>query len=189
MGWIWLPAAYLLGSIPSAFLVARLYGKTITETGSGNVGAMNTLRSVSVLAGIGTALLDMGKGALAVWLAHRLGSDVLAAWAAVAAVAGHNYMLFLAFRGGKGLAVAAGAFLLLAPAAILWTLLALAVAALILHDTNVGAATAAAAFPFILLWTEGSGPWLWVGMATALLVLIKHRRDFRAYQAGRRELW
>ncbi len=189
MAWVWLPVAYLLGSIPSAHIFAGLQGKKITEEGTGNVGAMNTLRSVSVLAGVATALVDLAKGYLAVWLAHRFGSDTLAAWAAVAAVLGHNYMIFLGFKGGKGLAVAAGAFLLLAPVSILWTFGVLVVATLILRDANVGAAVAAAAFPFILAGLEGAGPWFWVGLATALIVLIKHTRDFRAYRAGRRELW
>jgi len=168
VNWLWLVAAYLLGSIPSASIFSGLKGKKITETGSGNVGAKNTLQNVGVLAGIATALVDLGKGAAAVWLARRFGSDLFAAWAAVAAIAGHNYMLFLRFQGGKGLATGAGAFLLLSPASVFWALGILAVAALILRDSNVGAAVAAAAFPFVLARIEGAGPWFWVGLAAAI---------------------
>ena len=189
MTWVWVPLAYLIGSIPSAYIFAGLKGKKITETGSGNVGAMNTLRSVSVLAGLATVLTDIAKGAAAVWLARQFGSDLVAAWAAAAAVAGHNYMLFLGFRGGKGLATAAGAFLLLSPPAVLWSLIILMLALLVMRDANLGAAVAAAAFPFVLGRMEGAGPWFWVGLVTALLVLMKHRRDFKEYRAGRRELW
>lgn len=189
MTWVWLPLAYLIGSIPSAYIFAGLKGKKITETGSGNVGAMNALRSVSVVAGLATVAVDIAKGAASVWLARRFGSDPVAAWAAVAAVAGHNFMVFLGFRGGKGLATAAGAFLLLSPPTVLWSLAILLLAALVLRDANMGAAVAAAAFPFVLGRMEGAGPWFWVGLATALLVLLKHRRDFREYRAGRREVW
>ncbi len=189
MNWVWLVAAYLLGSIPSAYIFSGLKGKKITETGSGNVGAMNTLQSVGVLAGVATVLVDLGKGAAAVWLARRFGSDLTATWAAVAAITGHNYMLPLRFQGGKGLATGAGAFLLLSPASIFWTLGILVAAALILRDANVGAAVAASAFPFVIGRIEGAGPWFWVGLIAAILVLIKHQRDFKAYRAGRRELW
>jgi glycerol-3-phosphate acyltransferase PlsY len=120
-------AAYLIGAIPVGFLVARAAGGAdIRRTGSGNIGATNVLRTL----GTGPALLtlagDIVKGYLAVRAAGSIGSETwAAAGGAVAAIAGNCWPVFLAFRGGKGVATGLGAFLALipwavAPAAVLW---------------------------------------------------------------------
>jgi len=109
-GFLALGLGYLWGSIPAARLVARL---TTGERFSGNVGALNTIRRVGLKAGIAVALLDIAKGAAAV-LTARYALDVGAGWvlfSGVAAVVGHNWMVWLGFKGGKGMAVAAGAVL------------------------------------------------------------------------------
>jgi hypothetical protein len=115
-----LASAYLLGSLPFSFLVARFFGvKDVRAVGSGNVGATNVMRSAGKVAGILAFLLDAAKGALAVLLAQRLFGEAspLGPAAAAAAVAGHMYPVWLGFRGGKGVATGAGAFLPLAPLA------------------------------------------------------------------------
>jgi glycerol-3-phosphate acyltransferase PlsY len=115
-----LASAYLLGSLPFSFLVARFFGvKDVRAVGSGNVGATNVMRSAGKVAGILAFLLDAAKGALAVLLAQRLCGEAspLGPAAAAAAVAGHMYPVWLGFRGGKGVATGAGAFLPLAPLA------------------------------------------------------------------------
>lgn len=116
-----LVAGYLLGSIPSAQLFARLKGRDIFETGSGNMGTMNALRNVGPLIGVLTLLFDVAKGTAAVLLAGVLAAAVApelpwaAAWAvaagALGAVVGHIWSLFAGFRGGKALAVALGVLL------------------------------------------------------------------------------
>jgi len=99
---------YLLGSIPSAYLVGRAKSDIdIREQGSGNVGTMNTRLVLGTLPALLVLGMDMGKGAAAVFLARWLGYDVM--MAAFLAVAGHTYPVWLKFRGGKGLATAAGA--------------------------------------------------------------------------------
>src|SRR5512136_2326876 len=115
-------ASYLLGSIPFSFLVARAFGvRDVRRVGSGNVGATNVLRSAGKAAGVLAFLLDAGKGAAAVALAARLvpGEPALPAAAALAAIVGHMYPMWLRFEGGKGVATGLGAFAPLVPMASL----------------------------------------------------------------------
>ncbi|HEX5423513.1 MAG TPA: glycerol-3-phosphate acyltransferase, partial [Candidatus Acidoferrales bacterium] len=115
MNKIWLIAvvAYFLGSIPFGFLIVKVRGRDIRESGSGNIGAANVARSAGAIAGALTLILDAGKGYLAVWIAaHWTHSDVR--WmmvAALAAVIGHMFPVWLRFKGGKGVATSLGVFL------------------------------------------------------------------------------
>jgi len=110
---------YLLGSIPSAYIVTRLAkGEDVRRLGGGNVGGLNVYREVGLLPAAVVAIVDLGKGALAVAIAHWLGLElyfVLAA--ALAVVVGHNWMLFLKFSGGKGMGPAIGSLFVLFPVA------------------------------------------------------------------------
>lgn len=109
--------AYLLGSIPFALLVARRFGGVdLRASGSGNIGAANVLRSTTKPVAAFVLVLDVGKGAAAVVAARAAGAgDAMAAGAALAAITGHIYPVWLRLRGGKGVAVACGAFAVLAP--------------------------------------------------------------------------
>ncbi|HWN02666.1 MAG TPA: glycerol-3-phosphate acyltransferase, partial [Candidatus Dormibacteraeota bacterium] len=106
-------AAYLIGAIPVGFLVARVTGGTdIRRAGSGNIGATNVLRTLGIGPAVLTLVGDIVKGYLAVTAARAIGTEAWAAAAgAVAAVAGNCWPVFLAFRGGKGVATGLGAFL------------------------------------------------------------------------------
>src|SRR5512134_2415391 len=113
-----LVASYLLGSIPFSYLVARQRGVDVRRVGSGNVGATNVMRNVGKGAGLLAFVLDAAKGAAAALIALRSGlGPTLASMAAVAAIVGHMYPVWLRFQGGKGVATGAGAFLPLAPIA------------------------------------------------------------------------
>ncbi len=188
---LWLVAGYLLGSFPSAYLGSRLFGrKDIRRVGSGNVGGMNALRNVSLAAGVFTMVADVGKGALAVWLAVLYGPGALAALATlVGVVAGHNWMLFLGFKGGKGLGATIGGLLILEPALVLVFASFMAIWALLTHDSNVGAGLAALTLP-VGFWWAGSGDPVWIvaGVVLGLIIAVKHWPDFKAYVAGRRQL-
>ncbi len=190
-GLVWLLVGYLLGSFPSAYLSSRLLaGRDIREVGSGNVGGMNAFRNASPAAGIATAVLDVGKAALAVWLAGRFGS---ATWgpaaAAAGAVAGHNWMLFLKFKGGKGLGVTIGALLVLSPLLAVAFLALIGVAAVLAGDTNVGSGLAALFLPVLTGWAGAWHPyWVVAGFAMAVCIMVKHAPDFKAYQTGRRRM-
>ncbi len=155
-------AAYLLGSIPSAKLFARLRGADIFTTGSGNMGTMNALRNVGPLVGVMTLLLDVAKGAAAVLVAGQLAGVIapgstLAPALAVAAAApmagvGHVWSVFARFRGGKALAVALGVLLPGYWLIGLACLLLLGVLALVLKSTNL-ASIIAVAVAGAAVWT------------------------------------
>ena len=119
--WLFLPVvvvpAYLVGSVPVAYLVARrLKGIDIRAVGSGNVGAVNTFRHVGVVAGLAVLAADATKGALAVLVPGRLGAPDWMAYAAVGAVVtGHIWPVFLRFHGGKGVAAVLGVSLAVVP--------------------------------------------------------------------------
>lgn len=111
-----LSAAYLLGSIPFAYLIGRLKGVDIRTVGDRNVGAFNVFRHVGLTAGISALAADIGKGALTIVVAKALcGEGLVAFLAGGTAVAGHNWPLFLRFRGGRGVGATAGVLLALLP--------------------------------------------------------------------------
>jgi len=183
---------YLLGSFPSAYLAAKLLGggRDIRKVGSGNVGGMNTLRNVGPAAGAAAALLDVAKAVLAVYLAQRFGGWAYTAlWAGVAAVIGHNFMLFLGFKGGKGLAATIGSFALLNWPVLAWFAAAIALASLLTRDTNFGTGVGALTLPLNLWLVSGRDPmWLAAGAALGIVIAAKHWGDVRAYLGGRRQL-
>src|SRR5258708_26469615 len=114
--------AYLLGSIPFGLILAKLFGRgDVRKEGSGNIGATNVSRVAGPLAGILTLLLDSAKGAVAVLVAGRYsnGSATWMVFAGLAALIGHCFPLWLKFHGGKGVASAAGMYLMLCPPAVL----------------------------------------------------------------------
>jgi len=183
-----LAVAYLIGSVPFSYLVARAFGVAdVRRVGSGNVGATNVMRSAGKAAGLLAFLLDAFKGAAAALAVSALAptSSLLPPLAALGAVIGHMYPLWLGFQGGKGVATGAGAFLPLAPAA---TLLAMGTFALVLALTRyvsvgsmVGAVTLAAA-AFML----GSPPPLaWAATGAAALVVWRHRGNIARLVQGR----
>lgn len=182
--------AYLLGAFPSAYIFTRLFsGLDIRKEGSGNVGGMNTIRTAGKLPGVLTIIMDIGKGVLAVYLAARLGSPALPLLAAFLAVLGHNYNPFLGFKGGKGLGTTLGVLLILSPFTIVYLIILIAVPALLLRDTNTGAGIGVAALPFVFWFQYQDRLWVLAGAAMALVIILKHAKDFKAYREGRRKLF
>lgn len=137
--WVALLGAYLLGSIPSAYLAARWgAGVNILCIGDGNAGAKNTVESVGWLPGVIVAVADTGKGALAVSLARRLGlPENVLLWAGACVVLGHDFSLFLGFRGGQGMAAMVGVMGVLFPRELGLALLALAASLAVTHNWNL----------------------------------------------------
>ena len=185
-------AAYLLGSIPFGLLFARLFGgPDVRSAGSGNIGATNVSRVVGNSAGILTLIFDVGKGAAAVWLAGRF-SEESAAWmmiAGIAALIGHCYPIWLKFRGGKGVATAAGVFFMLSPLGTAGAVLLFAAVVAFWRYVSLGSISAAAAMPVLIyfLWAPRHAPPLMISfgtLAAAALIVWKHRGNIRRLLAG-----
>jgi glycerol-3-phosphate acyltransferase PlsY len=179
--------SYLIGSLPFSFLVARAFGiDDVRRVGSGNVGATNVLRSAGKLAGVLAFLLDAGKGAAATALAGRLapGEDLLAPLAAVLAVVGHMYPVWLRFEGGKGVATGLGAFAPLAPGAALGAVLAFGASAAITRLVSVGSIVGSLTLVALAFSRQGLSPVVLASAATATLVVLRHRSNLGRIVGG-----
>src|SRR5829696_7827757 len=147
--------AYLIGSIPFGYLIVRRkIGADIRQTGSGGTGATNVSRRVGKGAGVLTLLLDAAKGSVAVLIAKALaGDDWTIAVAAIAALVGHIFPVWLGFRGGKGVATGVGIFLVLAPVALLCAGVMFVAIVALTRYVSLGSITAALLIP-VLVWLQ-----------------------------------
>jgi glycerol-3-phosphate acyltransferase PlsY len=181
--------SYLLGSIPFGYILLRIFhGQDVRQTGSGNIGATNVARSSPVL-GILTLFLDALKGATAVAVTRALFPDqvVLAAIAALFAILGHIFPVWLRFRGGKGVATGLGAFVMLAPKIVLIALGIFVVMVFAFRYISLASIVTVALFPLLawLLRAYGNTPMVLVFMAAAsALIIAKHRGNIRRLHAG-----
>ncbi len=178
---------YLLGSIPFGVIVTRLGGAgDVRQIGSGNIGATNVLRTGRRDLAALTLIGDGGKGAVAVLLAGwLLGGPEMAALAGGAAFLGHLFPVWLKFRGGKGLATAAGVLLAIAwPAWLLAGATWLAMA-LIFRISSLAALTAAALCPlYVFLTGQTPEAKLWLSVFMAVLIFIRHHENIRRLLKG-----
>lgn len=177
--------AYLLGSIPVAWLVVRRAARLdVRRVGSGNVGAANALRATTPAIGLLVALADAAKGAVAVWLARRAhASDGAVALAAVAAVVGHVAPVWLGFRGGKGVATASGAFGVLAPIATGAAVIVFVAVVWTTRLVSLGSLAATAVLVGTVAWRE---PILVTGAAAAVaaVIVVRHAANISRLRAG-----
>lgn len=186
--------AYVIGSIPFSFLVARLVsGQDIRNLGSGNVGATNVARTVGKGPGIVALLLDGAKGwgvvALAEWLLRSDASDPATGWwigvAAVVGVLGHMFPVWLRFRGGKGVATAAGAFLALDARAFLFVLVVFLIVWIATRWVSLASMLAAAAMPLVLRFVERQSTSVIVAsIVIATAVILKHHTNIARLAHG-----
>lgn len=181
--------SYLLGSIPFGYILVRAFrGRDIRQTGSGNIGATNVSRTSPALGAL-TLLLDACKGLAAVAVARALfpSSRALAATAALCAIIGHMFPVWLRFRGGKGVATGLGAFLLLAPKAILLLLGVFVGVVLAFRYVSLGSIVTVALFPVIawLLKYDNTPVMLGLISAASLLIIGKHHENIRRLVGGK----
>ena len=167
--------AYLLGSIPFAFLAGKARGIDLRTVGSGNLGAANVFRNLGRGWGIAVMAADIGKGVLAVVVARLTTDDPWPAIAAGAAMAGHVYPVWLRFKGGKGVAVGGGALIGLVPAAAAIALGIWLVVLLTTRFSSLASIVAAIAAPFVTIVLDE--PWSSVAFTTlgSIAVLVLHR--------------
>ena len=169
--------AYLLGSIPFAFLAGRAHGVDLRTVGSGNLGAANVFRNLGRRWGIAVMVADIGKGVVAVVIARLITDDPWPAIAAGAAMAGHVFPVWLRFKGGKGVAVGGGAMIGLVPLAALILLGIWVVVLLVTRYSSLASIIAAvAATPLTIAMGY---PWSSVAFAAAgaVAVLVLHRAN------------
>lgn len=184
--------AYLLGSIPTGYLVAKARGVDIRTVGSGNIGATNAFRVLGKRWGIFVLLMDALKG----WVAVQIGASVvwqlvpgapleyLRITAGVAAILGHNFTCWLRFKGGKGIATSAGVLVALVP----WALLIILTIFIILFVTtryvSVGSIAASFALPFATWFTEHDLGLTIITGFLGLLAILKHRKNIQRLLNG-----
>lgn len=172
--WFLVPLAYLLGTFPSAILIARASGIDISTFGSGNPGASNVTRALGWRKGIWVYALDAGKGALAAGLALALDGRPMAYWCGAAAIAGHMFPVFRRFKGGKGVATGSGVLLVVQP---LLAPLAVAVWWVLTKLTGKAAIGSVVAVVLVPLGMIVLGTPAWEFLATAgvcALIVVKH---------------
>lgn len=192
--------SYLIGSVPFGYLVVRLSGGgDVRETGSGGTGATNVSRRAGTAAGVLTLVLDALKGACAVLLAKVLaggglattGAEWLIAAAAVAAVVGHIFPVWLGFRGGKGVATAVGVFCVIAPFALLCAGIVFVAVVSLTRYVSLASLCAAASIP-LFVWLQkllvqpeaDITPLLTAAFLGALLIVFAHRGNIARLMKG-----
>src|SRR5215475_12127454 len=186
--------AYLLGSIPFGYILVKTFRKQdIRASGSGNIGATNVVRSGAKGLGILTLILDALKGYVAVVIAQHIAAPYglpqsyeIAVCAAVAAVLGHCFPVWLRFHGGKGVATALGVFLALAPLTVLYLLAIFVVIVYFTRYVSLGSIVAATLFPvFALPHAPARTPIVVIGyILIPLIVILKHHQNIRRLLSG-----
>jgi glycerol-3-phosphate acyltransferase PlsY len=189
-------AAYLLGSIPTGYLLIRFFRKQdIRALGSGNIGATNVIRSGARGLGAATFILDTLKGCGAVWLGALVAPSLLPgipvrnveALAALFAVLGHMFPVWLRFRGGKGVATGFGVFLVAAPLAALASITVFALVFAVSRFVSLASIIGAAVFPiFAWYFVHGEKPAFFIAVQAivAFLIIAKHHQNIRRLLSG-----
>ncbi|HYL04401.1 MAG TPA: glycerol-3-phosphate 1-O-acyltransferase PlsY [Thermoanaerobaculia bacterium] len=192
-GLVIVAGAYALGSVPFSYLIVKLAkGRDVRTVGSGNAGATNVMRAAGKAAGAAALLLDCGKGVAAVAAARALGAPgLVVGGAAAAVVAGHVFPVFLGFRGGKGVATAAGALGALEPAVMAACVVLFILVVAWKRTISLGSIAAASAFPLLLLagswlgWLRppGAGP-IAAAFLIVALVVVRHAANLDRLRRG-----
>jgi glycerol-3-phosphate acyltransferase PlsY len=186
---LWLLASYLLGAIPTSHLLSRfIAGIDLRQHGSGNLGATNLYRVLGWKYAVPVALFDMAKGAIPVLIfaPEVSGSQLFALACGMAAIMGHVFSVFVRFKGGKGVATAAGVMLGLTPLALGVAALVWAVLVFLTGYVSLGSIAAAAVLPLAVYLLEDSvtPELLWIAVAIAVGVILLHRRNIQRLLKG-----
>jgi glycerol-3-phosphate acyltransferase PlsY len=191
--WLWLVPFFLLGSIPTGYLIGRARGIDIRQHGSGNIGATNVYRVMGRGWGIFAFLIDFIKG-FALLLLVRLyvfpndttwSTSLLLVLCGMAAILGHNYTPWLGFKGGKGVATTAGVLAALLPWALVVVFSLWIILTLLTRIVSIGSLTSAILLPFVSAYFY-PGQWIYLGLSllAGILVVWQHRSNIRRLLAG-----
>lgn len=176
---------YLVGALPVGYAVARVSGVDIRQHGSGNIGATNVLRTLGRGPAAITLLLDVLKGYAAVWMATALGPEPWwGSLGALLAVTGNCWSVFLGFRGGKGMATGLGAFLRLAPLAVLPAMLVWVVVAVTFRYVSLASLMAALCLPIGAMLFRYHPSAALAALAVGLIIVLRHRENVARLLAG-----
>lgn len=186
---LWLLASYFLGAIPTSYLLSRLFaGIDLRQHGSRNLGATNLYRVLGWKYAIPAAIVDIAKGAIPVLVFAPQVSDsqFFALACGVGAILGHVFSVFVGFKGGKGVATAAGVMLGLAPLALAVSALVWALLVWLTGYVSLGSIAAAAVLPLaVYLLEDSTSPaLLWITAAIAAGVILLHRRNIQRLLKG-----
>ena len=188
--------AYLLGSIPFGKLIAKRVARiNITQRGSGNIGATNVARELGITWGLVTLLLDMLKGFLPVFLyAHYIlqaGIEFETCLSAIglAALLGHQFSIFMRFRGGKGVATAIGIYLVISPLACLIAVIVFILTVYKWDFVSLGSMLAAIVMPGLLALFGKSQPLVTTSIIVAALICFKHKGNIKRLVKGEERKW
>ncbi|SJZ54196.1 glycerol-3-phosphate 1-O-acyltransferase PlsY [Selenihalanaerobacter shriftii] len=180
--------SYLLGSIPFGLLLTRLVkGVDIREYGSGNIGATNAYRVMGFGMGVMVALFDISKGYISVQIAKQVfGADVavILIIAGLAAVAGHNWPIFLKFNGGRGVATSVGILINLLPKTVLIVFFIWLIIVLTTRYVSLGSIVGAALIPILAILFNNPPIYVGLGLAIAVFVIFRHRPNIKRLLAG-----
>ncbi len=196
--WLSVVIAYLLGSIPTSYIIGKLFfQKDIRQSGSGNTGATNTLRTFGTKAGVIVLLIDILKGAAAIWVGKAMSQGItsagqihlLVSLCGLAVILGHIYSIFLGFKGGKGVATAGGVFLAMSPITLMMCLVLFLYVVYSTKYVSVGSMLAALAFLLIELIYQyimnfPNLPRLVLTLLVVAMIFYRHKENIRRLKAG-----
>lgn len=178
-------ASYLIGSIPFGLIIGKLWANIdVRQYGSGNTGTSNVLRTVGPVAAIIVFALDVGKGALAVYLGSLAGTEFVKIMAGVAAIAGHNWPIYLRFKGGKGIATSLGAVISLTPIIALILLGLWIIIVGITRYISLASLAAAVLFPIFLIISRAPMAYILAGILISAFAVYRHRSNIKRLLAG-----
>lgn len=176
--------SYLIGSIPFALIIGKLFYNTdIREHGSGNVGTSNTFRTLGKKAGIIVLICDLFKGAIPVWIALLLGSDITVLFFGLVAAIGHVYSIFLKFKGGKAVATGGGAILAYAPLVFIILLATFLIVLYTSKYVSLASVSASIVFLIVSLITRDV-PLIIVAVILAVVISVKHISNMKRIKLG-----
>lgn len=176
--------AFLIGAIPSGYIIGLLHGKDIRNEGSGNIGATNVNRLLGKKAGILTLLLDIFKGIIAIEITKNFSAHDNSTFNGLAAIFGHCFSPFLKFKGGKGVATSLGVFLYLASTQAIIIIFVFISALICTNFVSLSSILAALALPLAIFLAQGTSEIFLSALIASMLVIYKHSANIQRLIKG-----